>query len=173
MSLTLFEDFFAPHHSPFMGRSPFVSDGWVLKNNFDQLMPKSSNFGSLTVNEDEHGNNQISIECPGLGREEIKVSFKSGTLTISGKQSTSSSSLPNSETNNGSDNADERVTEDNNAMFGPSSVWASRSTRHFSRSLRLPDGTDPSKISAKVTNGLATITIPKPDAPVAMDIAVE
>jgi HSP20 family protein len=112
-------------------------------------------FGSLAVDTDEAGNHLVEIDCPGLGKEDVKVTFEGGVLSISGGKTEVESG--------GSAEGEE-----------PKTTWSSRSTRQFSRSLRLPEGADPSSVVAKVENGIVRITIPntpKEDAP--MQIAVE
>jgi HSP20 family protein len=154
MSLSIFDTFFG---EPMRGRHAMVPrQSWAPHSNADSFA--QDGFGSLAVDTDEAGNHLVEIDCPGLGKEDVKVTFEAGVLSISGRKTVVESSS----------GAAEGSSEE------PATKWTSRSTRQFSRSLRLPEGADPSSVVAKVENGIVRITIPnkaREDAP--MQIAVE
>lgn len=81
---------------------------------------------------------RISAEMPGLERKDIDISVDGNTLTIRGEKKI------------------EDRKEGENMQVGE------RSYGVFLRVLELPPGIDPSGIQATMSNGVLTITIPKP-----------
>jgi HSP20 family protein len=79
----------------------------------------------------------IQMELPGLSKDEVSVELREGELTISGQRSS------NREEGRFSHQVLER-------SFGP-----------FSRRFRLPQGTDPEGIRARLHNGLLVVLVPK------------
>ena len=76
------------------------------------------------------------VELPGMKKEDIDISLRDGTLTISGERK--------SQTSNGEK--------------------AERTERYigkFRRSITLPTGVDADKISATYRDGILTVTLPK------------
>lgn len=80
---------------------------------------------------------EVTVEAPGLTRDQIQVTADGDALTISGEKSTSSEKTEGTA----------RLTE--------------RSFGRFSRSIYLPRSTDPAKISATMKDGVLKIEIPK------------
>jgi HSP20 family protein len=78
------------------------------------------------------------VELPGMRKEEIEISLRDGTLTISGERRKESSTA-----NNGK---------------------AERSERYvgkFRRSIALPTRVDANKVTAAYRDGILTVTLPK------------
>ncbi len=92
---------------------------------------------SMDVREDD-GSLEILAELPGMTESDIDISFRDGYLVIHGDKKT--------DTENKS--ANYRLYE---RLYGA-----------FERSLRLPVGTEPSKIKAKLVNGVLRVSVPKP-----------
>ncbi len=92
----------------------------------------------------------LSVDLPGLAKEDVKVDVEDGTLTVSGERRSEKE-----EDENGYQRYERR--------FGS-----------FKRSLRLQDGVDPGSISATVSKGVLEVRIPKPEAskPYRVDIDV-
>ena len=89
------------------------------------------------VEEDEHL--VLRADLPGLSHNDVNVEVKDGVLTISG----------------------ERKAEQRKEEKGYYRV--ERSFGSFSRSLTLPEGIDPDKVSAEFDNGVLEVRIPKPE----------
>lgn len=83
----------------------------------------------------------LSIELPGLTRDDVKIIAADDVLTVSGKKSAESTQVEGST----------RLSE--------------RSFGEFSRSVYLPRSVDPTKIEAKMVDGVLKVRAPKrPDA---------
>jgi HSP20 family protein len=80
---------------------------------------------------------QISAELPGLSPEDVEIEMTDRTLTIRGEKREETEKTE----------ADYRLSE--------------RRYGSFRRVLTLPDGVDADKVSAKVVNGVLTVTLPK------------
>jgi len=80
---------------------------------------------------------EISVELPGLTREDVKIAVDGDMLTISGEKRAEKDAKEN----------DYRVVE--------------RTYGEFSRSIYLPRSIDGSKISASMADGVLKITAPK------------
>ncbi len=81
---------------------------------------------------------RIIADLPGMDKDQIKITVEDNLLTISGERA----GLPE-----GSGDV----------------VWSERRTGNFSRSFRLSDGIDVSKMTADYKNGILEITLPKKD----------
>jgi HSP20 family protein len=79
----------------------------------------------------------VLAELPGLAQEDVSVSFVNGILTLSGKKK------PFIEAEKFSVIRQERAQGD------------------FKKSLRIPNKLEENKISAKLINGILTVTLPK------------
>jgi HSP20 family protein len=97
---------------------------------------------------DEKDHFVVSVELPGLKKEEINVSFEDGVLSLSGERKQMK------ENNEGETFRSERY-------FGK-----------FQRSVTLPAAVDSSKINASYKDGILTITLPKSEAAKPKQIAV-
>jgi HSP20 family protein len=80
----------------------------------------------------------VTAELPGVSPDQVEVSVQEGVLTISGQREPST-----------------EVAED-------SWVRRERAYGSFERSFSLPEGTDPSKITASFEHGVLELTIPEP-----------
>ena len=104
---------------------------------------------SIDLKEDD-GAVVLTAELPGMAEGDIDVEVKNGVLTLKGEKK-----------HEYEDNRDEvQIME--------------RRYGQVQRSLRLPEGVEPEKISAKFENGVLTVTMPKkPEAtPQARKIAI-
>ncbi len=120
------------------------------RSNFDRLfdgfwLGRDTESGSavalsplVDVHESEDGL-QVSVELPGLGSDDVKVSVENGILTISGEKKR--------EIEQGEEGTDYHVVE--------------RRYGRFQRSFTLPRGIDTEKTSAKFENGVLEVTLPK------------
>jgi HSP20 family protein len=81
----------------------------------------------------------LRADLPGMSEEDVQVEFEDGTLTISG----------------------ERKAEHEEHEEGFHRV--ERSFGSFSRSLALPQGTDPDAVTARFDRGVLEVRIPKPE----------
>ena len=90
--------------------------------------------------EETKGHYLLSIDMPGIPKEDVKIEVLDGQLVISGERKR------------------ERDTEEN--------AWhvAERSIGKFQRKIKLPELTDASQIEAAYTDGVLKIAIPKAEA---------
>lgn len=86
---------------------------------------------------DRDGDYCITAELPGLTPADVEIRITDGMLTIRGEKS--------------------EETRDEKADY----LLSERRYGAFQRSLRLPAGADPDKITAKLTQGVLTVTMPK------------
>lgn len=80
---------------------------------------------------------EIHVEVPGIEREKINVKATKNSLEITGEQS--------------------EKTEDK----GKNYVYNERSYRSFSRRIPIPEEIVPSKVTAKMSNGMLLVDLPK------------
>jgi len=115
-----------------------------LRARFDRL------FGELTDGherewvpaidmERDDGNLVIKADVPGIKPEEIDIEVDRGVLTLSGKH--------------------EETKEEKDKTY----VRRERRYGAFSRSVALPEGVDPAKITATTRDGLLEISVPVPE----------
>jgi HSP20 family protein len=81
----------------------------------------------------------LRADLPGLGEDDVKIEFEDGTLTISG----------------------ERKAE--HESKGEGYYRVERAYGSFSRSLTLPQGVDPERVSASFNRGVLEVRVPKPE----------
>ena len=81
----------------------------------------------------------VLADVPGIRRDDVKIHVEDEVLTISGE------------------------TEEHDEETGYTYLHRERRYGSFSRSMALPGGVDPSRIEAKIENGVVEITIPLPD----------
>jgi HSP20 family protein len=81
----------------------------------------------------------LRADLPGLGEDDVKIEFEDGTLTISG----------------------ERKAEHESKNEGYYRV--ERAYGSFTRSLTLPQGVDPERVSARFDRGVLEVRVPKPE----------
>ncbi len=88
----------------------------------------------IVENDDSYS---LKVELPGMTREEISIIVEKGILQIEGEKK-------------------EEVNKENTRFY-----HFEREYGKFSRPFALPEGVDPSKIEAKMANGVLEITIAK------------
>eukprot|EP00474_Spongospora_subterranea_P008030 CRZ08488.1 hypothetical protein [Spongospora subterranea] len=93
-------------------------------------------------------NYQVSVEVPGIPKEEIKLSVDGGVLTVSAEHKEQRSG----------ENKEEHIH------------FSERSYGYSSRSIRLPRNASTEKIGAEYKNGVLTIEIPKTDPKAASNL---
>jgi HSP20 family protein len=81
----------------------------------------------------------LRADLPGMSEDDVKVEFEDGTLTISG----------------------ERKSEHETKNEGYYRV--ERAYGSFSRSLTLPRGVDPERVTARFDKGVLEVRVPKPE----------
>jgi HSP20 family protein len=108
----------------------------------------ASTFPFVNVYEDRN-TLTLAAEMPGLSKEQVEITYADGTLTITGKrdatQSTASMAVLRRE----------------------------RSLGSFEKTIRIPVKVVSANISAKFTNGILTITLPKAEEAKPKAITIE
>lgn len=92
---------------------------------------------------------QVKVDLPGIKPEEVHISVANDQLTIQGERK------------------EEKETKDKTVHR------VERRYGSFYRSIPLPVGTDPEKVTAESDNGVITITLPKPPESAGKRIAVK
>lgn len=80
---------------------------------------------------------EVKVELPGMEKDEVTLTCENGILTVSGKR--------------------KQETEEKSKDYYMKEI----SSGSFSRSVRLPENIDESKIDAEFKNGVLTVIIPK------------
>ena len=125
----------------------------LVSNVFGDVTRETSFFkGSWTpavdISEDKD-NFYLHVELPGLKKDDVKVSYEDGILTIRGEK--------------------KDVREDKDVNFHR----VERSFGMFERSFRVPNRILEDKIDAKFENGVLTITLPKAEEAKPKEIEVK
>lgn len=94
-------------------------------------------FPALNLSETEQAY-QIEAELPGFAEADIEIQVNDDVLVLTGKRETQSG--------------------DDTTNYHRRERWSGT----FERSLRLPAGIDAGQVAAKLSNGVLTITLPKP-----------
>ena len=122
----------------------------LTRSNFDRLfdgftLGTDSESGSVVtwspvvdVLEDDDGL-QLSMELPGLGSDDVKVSVENGILSISGEKKR--------EFEEGKEGTNRHIVE--------------RRYGSFERTFTLPRGIETEKVTAKSENGVLEVALPK------------
>lgn len=97
---------------------------------------------------DTKDNVELTAELPGMKKEDIKVTYENGLLTISGERKR------------------EEKEENNNYFCGE------RRFGNFSRSFRLPEEVQTDKIKANYKDGVLHISLPKVEAKKPQEIQI-
>jgi HSP20 family protein len=98
--------------------------------------------------ESRDGDLAVRADVPGIRPDDVKIHVEDAVLTISGE------------------------TEEHDEEAGRTYLHRERRYGSFSRSMALPGGVDPSKIAAKIENGVVEVTIPLPDEQIPTNKAV-
>ena len=114
-----------------------------LDKEFEGFWPKlegrnKHSFPACDFHEDKD-NYFISLDLPGLKREDIKISYENQMLTISGT----------------------RKEEYTKELKETNSRWIEKSYGTFSRSFNLPSWIEEDKASAHFSNGVLELVLPK------------
>ena len=123
--------------------NPFASDRFaLLRNELDQLFsaPTASPEVAWVPALDIHADKDryfVSLELPGMKKEDIKISLHEGVLSVSGERK------------------DERVFEDGETYR------SERFFGKFERSVKLLASVDSTKIVASYKDGILTVELPK------------
>ncbi len=116
---------------------------------FTQLPHLNDNGNSPYVNIAERKDDiQVVMEIPGVSKEDVKVQFHDGVLTISGERKSPEIK------------AEEQMLRQE-ISYGT-----------FSRSIELPAPINAEKISAQYTNGVLRVTLPKSEEAKPKEITV-
>ena len=98
-------------------------------------VPRNNNHPAIDIKESEN-EYTIIADLPGFEKSNINLSIDEGYLTIK---------------------ANEEKVNDSNGLY----MLKERRMRNYSRTFSLPDNALESKVSAKYTNGILSIKIPK------------
>ena len=124
----------------------------AIHNRFDRLFDFPTIWGGLdrsTLTQDEQtwspvvdvketdGEFVIQADLPGIGKDDVKVDFSDGVLTIEGERKS------------------EETTEEDNY------VHVERRYGSFARSFSIPKNVDAENIKATYSNGVLELTLPK------------
>ena len=91
---------------------------------------------------------QISVELPGLVKDDVKISLDKNQLTISGER------------------------KPTNKTEGTKLVRSESWNGKFNRTIELPDTVDSNNISAELTNGILTVSVPKAEETKPREISI-
>lgn len=133
----------------------------------------------VDVHEDEN-HYHIEVELPGLSREDVKLSYQDGTLSISGERryryesepaDGEQTTLSESTDPNGSDSSDNgtdtavatrpRTSVQRGGGRGMNVHRVERFYGRFHRSFSFPTAIDADSIRAQFTDGVLNVTVPK------------
>ena len=124
--------------SVFDALTPF---GWTFGRMFDDVLGRRGEEArvlapALDVTEDEH-HVTVAVELPGLKKEDVRIQFENGVLTISGEKKV------------------EKETKDKS--------WHRMERRYGSvyRAIALPSGVQSENADATFSDGVLTVRLPK------------
>lgn len=112
----------------------FFSDPWFSRR---ELADKDLFFNSATEIVEHKDYYMVSVDLPGVKKEDIEISFDQGLLTLSGERRL------------------EKKTE------GESKTLQTRNYGSFSQQFRLPSAIKSEQIEAKLEHGVLEVKIPK------------
>jgi HSP20 family protein len=120
----------------------------MMENFFESdTMPNRSSEPSMDIIEQEN-EIVVSVELPGIKKEDVKITFEKNVLTVSGERKPI------------------EVSEKEKVLL------KENQSENFSRSVKLGFEIDSSKIAAEMSNGILTITLPKTEAVKAREISI-
>jgi HSP20 family protein len=117
---------------------------------------------TVDIHEDEH-NYTIDAELPGLRKEDVKISFQDGVLSVSGERRYEYEEKAPAEgegngNGNGNGNGDQpKVT----VKSGRSCHRMERYYGRFHRSFSFPTAVNPDNINARFEDGILRVVVPK------------
>jgi HSP20 family protein len=130
----IFENFRREMESMFSPLLPYSFADWRIPLGLDVIGEERVPLCDMIDQGDKY---EVKLEVPGIEKEKVNVRATKNSLHISGEQS-------------------ER-TEDK----GKNYVYNERSYRSFSRRIPIPEEIVPSKITAKMNNGILVVDLPK------------
>jgi HSP20 family protein len=98
---------------------------------------------------EENGQWLIRVALPGVDPKDVEVALSDGTLTIKGQRKHASETKKDS-------------------YFARELSYGA-----FERSFSVPEGVDPAKVTARYTNGMLEVTVPKPVGEAPRKIAID
>jgi len=128
--------------------SPSTYDNMIENLFSSDVLPGRCNVPAMDIIEQEN-EIVVSAELPGMKKEDIKITFENNILTISSEQKPAESS--------------EKTTV----------LLKEIRNSGFSRSVKFGFDIDAAKISAEMSNGILTITLPKTEAVKAKEISIK
>ena len=136
---------------------PLIDEMFSIDGEIGELFAPS--FLPLAVRQDAfvphmdmaEGKNEVvvTIELPGVNKEDVKISLEKDLLSISGERK-------------GSAKAGDAKT-----------ITSERPSGKFSRTVRLPYEIEASAVGAELADGLLTVTLPKAESAKPREIAVK
>jgi len=90
----------------------------------------------------------VSVELPGVSREDVKINLENDLLSISGER------------------------KEKDAQEGTKQIARERWAGKFSRTVRLPYDVEASAVQAELADGLLTVVLPKAESAKPREIAV-
>ena len=135
--------------------APLTNDLEGLFRAFNELSPteseKTATAYAAPLDIYEHEDRfEVSLDLPGIRREDVKLALENQTLVISGER------------------AAQAVTESQSKNYRRTERW----TGAFSRTLQLPTTVDTARIDAKLADGVLKLTLPKSDRAKARQITI-
>lgn len=127
----------------------FESRFGITKNNDDNEEYENAVWMPLTDVYEDKDNFKMKIDLPGIKKEDVKISYSNGKLSISG----------------------ERVEEEENKDAKCHRI--ERTFGKYYRSFNLPENVQADKIDAKFNDGQLSITIPKAEEAKPKEIEVK
>ncbi|XGC80607.1 Hsp20/alpha crystallin family protein [Bdellovibrio bacteriovorus] len=112
--------------------------------------PVSSGFNPVTDVEEEEGHYLMTIDLPGMKKEDIKIDVKNNVLTISGERK-----------------------RETNVSEGKKGQRFERSYGSFTRSFTLPSTVNADDIEARYEDGVLSLFLPKTPETQARKIEIE
>ena len=109
----------------------------VLDEFFRGVTPTGGYFSpNLDIKEEESAY-RVSLEVPGIAKEDVEISLKDHNLVIKGEKK-------------------QEAKEDKDGYS-----WVERSYGSFQRTIRVPENTKSDQVEARMENGILEITLPK------------
>ena len=128
----------------------------------------------------ENPDNTITavFELPGLRKEDVSIELHGKFLTIRGGRSlnsdTSDAAAQDGTSQSPTESLSAGATQASGNTRGPTYIVQERHYGSFSRSIPVPEGTDPGSVKASVEDGILTVTFPKAkpeDAPKRIEVS--
>ncbi len=130
----IFENFRREMESMFSPLLPYSLADWRIPIGLEVLGDERVPLCDMVDKGDKY---EIQLEVPGIEKEKVNVKTTKNSLEITGEQS--------------------EKTEDK----GKNYVYNERSYRSFSRRIPIPEEIVPSKVTAKMNNGILLVDLPK------------